>query len=119
MPRMPDISGYSFDELSRLIALANKRMNEIRGKRIRELQVEIDKLEAGPDGSAMRGGGKSARRRLGRTTTKKPAETAARSVPAQFRGPNGEEYSGRGAIPKWARSLGVNDRAGLEKYRIK
>lgn len=42
-----------------------------------------------------------------------------RKIAAQFRGPNGEEYSGRGAIPRWARDLGVCDRAGLEKYRIR
>jgi len=39
-------------------------------------------------------------------------------VAVQFRGPNGEEYSGRGAIPKWARDLGVSERAGLERFRV-
>ena len=44
MPKLPDVSGYSFDELSRLVSLATKRIDEIRGKRIRELQAELGRL---------------------------------------------------------------------------
>jgi DNA-binding protein H-NS len=40
------------------------------------------------------------------------------TVPAQFRGPNGEEWSGRGKSPKW---LAEADKAGRsrEEFRIK
>ena len=118
MPKIPDISGYSFDDLSRLVALATKRMDEIRGKRIKELRAELDKLGGGDVPSSP---GRSRRIAKGRTSSDNgPARRGSlgRKIPAQFRGPQGEEYSGRGAIPKWARELGVNDRSDLEKYRI-
>ena len=119
MPKIPDISGYSFDDLSRLVALATKRMDEIRGKRIKELRAELDKLGGGDVPSPP---GRSRRTAKGRTSSDNgPVRRSSlgRKVPAQFRGPQGEEYSGRGAIPKWARELGVSDRSDLEKYRIR
>ena len=113
MPKLPNLEGYSLDELNQLIASANKRMAELRGKRVKELQAELDRL--GSEGARSS--------RTARAPSRRPAQkraaTADRKVAAQFRGPNGEEYSGRGAIPRWARDLGVNDRAGLEKYRIR
>src|SRR4051812_25717944 len=119
MPKLPDVSGYSFDELSRLVALATKRMEEIRGKRIKELRAELDKLGGGDVSSSLRHRGKAvAGRKSNDQERSKRSDSANRKVPAQFRGPQGEEYSGRGAIPRWARELGVNDRADLEKYRI-
>ena len=55
MPKLPDLSGYSFDELSRLVASATKRIEEIRGKRIKELQAELGRLgEDGDSGAAKR-----------------------------------------------------------------
>jgi len=119
MPKLPDVSGYSFDELSRLVSLATKRMDEIRGKRIKELQAELGRLGADDDPAPRRGrtNGRSVET-TGRTA-RRGANGSGRKVAAQFRGPHGQEYSGRGAIPKWARELGVDDRAGLEKYRIR
>jgi hypothetical protein len=119
MPKLPDLSGYSFDDLSRLINLATKRVEEIRGKRIKELQAELGRL--GADGaSAPRGGRKNLQAGAPRasTTQSRAAKANGRKIATQFRGPDGQEYSGRGAIPRWARDLGVNDRADLEKYRI-
>ena len=55
MPKLPDVSGYSFDELSRLVSLATKRMDEIRGKRIKELQAELGRLGADGDPAPRRG----------------------------------------------------------------
>jgi|SRR4051794_7224252 DNA-binding protein H-NS len=119
MPRLPDLAGYSLDELTQLIASANKRAEELRGKRIKELQAELDRL--GGDGAASPRGSRSGARgssRDGRSTARR-ASTLGRKIAAQFRGPNGEEYSGRGAIPKWARDLGVSERSDLEKFRIR
>ena len=56
MPKLPDVSGYSFDELSRLVSLATKRMDEIRGKRIKELQAELGRLGAEGDPAPRRAG---------------------------------------------------------------
>jgi hypothetical protein len=47
------------------------------------------------------------------------AERGRSSPKPQYRGPNGEEFSGRGGIPRWAKELGIKDKAGLEPYRIK
>ncbi len=119
MPKLPDLSGYSFEELSRLVALATKRVGEIRGKRIKELQAELGKLEAdeGRKGPRLHRKSRQPRSSSG-LSVRKLGPTIERKIAAQFRGPNGEGYSGRGAIPRWARDLGVNDRAGLEKYRL-
>ncbi len=118
MPRLPDLAGYSFDELQTLVSKANKRLDEIRSKRIKELEAELTKL--GANGSASVSGRARGASQRGSESTGGPrrATNAGKSVPAQFRGPNGEEYSGRGAIPRWARDLGVEDRAGLEQFRI-
>ena len=45
-------------------------------------------------------------------TGRRRGNGSGRKVATHFRGPNGQEYSGRGAIPKWAKELGVDDRAG-------
>jgi DNA-binding protein H-NS len=119
MPRLPDLAGYSLDELTQLIVSANKRAEELRGKRIKELQAELDRL--GGDGADAPRSSRSGARgssRNGRSTARR-ASTLGRKIAAQFRGPNGEEYSGRGAIPKWARDLGVSERSDLEKFRIR
>jgi len=119
MPKLPDVSGYSFDELSKLVALATKRTEEIRGKRIKELQAELGRLDVGGDPALRRGRKKDQTSAPKGTAARNRAGGSGRKVATQFRGPNGEEYSGRGAIPKWARELGVSDRAGLEQYRIR
>src|SRR4051794_20770252 len=118
MPKLPDVSGYSFDELSKLVALATKRIEEIRGKRITELQAELGRLGIGGAPAPRRGRKKDQTSAPNGNAARNRAGGSGRKVAAQFRGPNGEEYSGRGAIPRWARNLGVDDRAGLEKYRI-
>ena len=42
MPKLPDVSGYSFDELSRLVSLATKRMgNEIWGSASRNCKLSL------------------------------------------------------------------------------
>src|SRR4051812_8342338 len=114
MPKLPDLSGHSFDELSKLVASATRRVEQIRGNRIEELQAELERL--GPRGGrrGSRLTGKSLHPRSSRRSAQKRAPAVDRKSAAQFRRPNGEEFSGRGAIPRWARDLGVSDRAGLE-----
>ena len=121
MPKLPDLSGYSLEDLSRLIAAASRRADEMRGKRIKELQAELYKLGSGEGAVTARGrAGRKPRQRPAADgeVSRKRAVGSARKVAVQFRGPNGEEYSGRGAIPKWARDLGVSERAGLERFRV-
>jgi hypothetical protein len=118
MPKLPDLSGYSFDELTSLVASATKRIEEIRGKRIKELQDELGRL--GADGTPARRRGRKNVPTSARNSrmAHNRAGVSGTKIAAQFRGPDGQEYSGRGAIPRWAKELGVNDRADLEKYRI-
>src|SRR4051812_20463799 len=105
-----DLCGYSFDELSRTIALATKKVEEFRGKRIKELQAEL-RLAANSRRRGSRLTGKSlyARSSSGRSAQKR-APAVERKIAAQFRGPSGEEYSGRGAIPRWAKNPGISER---------
>lgn len=37
----------------------------------------------------------------------------------QYRAPNGFEWSGRGAMPKVFKEMGITDKEALEQYRIK
>ena len=118
MPKLPDLSNYSLDDLSQLIAAANRKLQGLRGKQIKTLQAELDKLGSPKRSRNTRMGRKSSRAAPSDAkSTQEQVEPVGRKIAVQFRGPNGEEYSGRGAIPRWARALGVNDRAGLEKYR--
>ncbi|TPL94759.1 hypothetical protein [Mesorhizobium sp. B2-3-10] len=103
MAKLPDLSSLSLDELNALIAEATKLRDEKVQVRRAELLKELEALGGLPSG------GKS----------KPSAEGRTRSSPrVQFRGPNGEEYTNRGPLPKWARDLGIKDKAGLEKYRV-
>ena len=50
----------------------------------------------------------------------KRAEKGTRAAPrVAYRGPEGQEYSGRGRLPRWATDMGITDKAGLELYRVK
>ena len=98
MPKLPDVSGYSFDELSRLVSLATKD-GRIRGKRIKELQAELGRLGAEGDPAPRRGRTNVRSIEATARTARRRANGSGRKVAAQFRGPDGQEY-GRGAIPK-------------------
>jgi DNA-binding protein H-NS len=47
----------------------------------------------------------------------KPGEVRKAPTVAKYRGPNGEAYSGRGALPKWATDAGITTKEGMEKFR--
>lgn len=97
----PDLTSLSLDELNDLIAEATK----LRDARIEQKRAELLKELAQLDTLA----GKSV----------KPAASRSRASPkATHRSPSGDEWSGRGGIPRWAKDLGVTDKAGMEKYRI-
>ena len=119
MKKPLDISTYSFDQLSQLIGAAEKRAAQLRGKRVKELQTELSRLGSDHVGtSTSRSPQRSKTRGVAGSSSTRMKAVIGRKVAAQFRGPNGQEYSGRGAIPKWARDLGVQERGELEQYRI-
>lgn len=55
------------------------------------------------------------------TRTRAPKEEgdARLTVKPIYRSPDGFEWSGRGALPKVFKALGVTDKAGMEPYRIR
>ncbi len=119
MKKPLDISTYSFDQLSQLIGAAEKRAAQLRGKRVKELQTELSRFGSDHVGtSTSRSPQRSKTRGVAGSSSTRMKAVIGRKVAAQFRGPNGQEYSGRGAIPKWARDLGVQERGELEQYRI-
>src|SRR4051812_50055220 len=100
MPRLPDLAGYSLDELTQLIASANKRAEELRGKRIKELQAELDRL--GGDGAASPRGspsGAPGAARGGRAPGKRAPTFGGKNAPP-IPGPKGGGKLGGGAPPK-------------------
>lgn len=95
----PDLS--SLEELNDLIGEATK----LRDRKIGEKREELLKQLADLDALS----GKAA----------KPSPSRTRASPrATHRGPKGEEWTGRGGIPRWAKDLGVTEKADMEKYRI-
>lgn len=96
-----DLSGLSLEELSDLIEEATKlRATKVDAKR-QELQRQLAELDA-----------------IG-SPAKRPVSGARPSVSPTHRSPNGEEWSGRGAIPRWGRELGAKTKEDMEQFRIK
>lgn len=95
-----DLSGLTLDELNALIDEATKlrdqKVEEKRSALLKELQA-LDAISA-PKG---------------------PRERQRAAPQAVYRGPNGEEWSGRGGIPRSFKALGVETKEQMEKYRIK
>lgn len=98
-----DLSDLSLDELNRLIAEATKmrdrKIEEKRGELLKQL-ADLDALSGKPV---------------------KSASTQQGRAPARhdmFEGEEGEQWSGRGGIPRWAKEkYGVTDRVGMERFR--
>src|SRR4051812_49774336 len=99
MPKLPDVSGYSFDELSKLVALATKRTEEIRGKRIKELQAELGRLDVGGDPALRRGREKDQTSAPKGTAARNRAGGPSRKGATPVRRPHGGENPGRGGNP--------------------
>ena len=103
MAKSPEYDAMSIDELKAIQSAVQAALDAKVEARRAELMQELALLGGAPKPAA-----------------KPKADSDARAVVKPlYRGPNGEEYSGRGALPKWAKALGVEDRAGLEQYRIK
>ncbi len=49
----------------------------------------------------------------------RPGEARKVQSAPKYRGPNGEAYSGRGALPNWAKQAGVTTKEGMEQFRVK
>lgn len=87
-----DFKNLSIVELEKTIREAVSILNDKKDKRRAELLSELESLG-------------------------EPVKVKPKSKP-KFKGPNGESWSGRGALPSWAKTLGVSSREGMEPYRV-
>src|SRR4051812_9814470 len=85
MPRLPDLSGYTFDQLQTLIFAVNKKVDDIRGKRVKELQAELGELGFEGSAPASRTGRKRSQG-FRASTGQKRASHRSKSVPGSFEG---------------------------------
>src|SRR3954453_23010098 len=97
MPRLPNLAGYSFDELQTLLSAANKRMDEIRAKRVKEVQAELNMLGEDGGASVSRRGRKSATTRSGTRAAQKAS--IGRATPVQFEGRMARNIRGEALSP--------------------
>jgi DNA-binding protein H-NS len=96
-----------FDQMTvaDLVQLRDEIETALNGKiaiERKELQSKIDSLA-----NIERRGGKigSAGNSPERNTRRKPHALKGRKAPTKYRGPNGEEWSGRGLAPRWLVAL--------------
>lgn len=96
---LPSIENLSVEDLTRLIAAAEKARegkleqakadlrNEMRN-RAAELGIDLESL-------------------MGQRTSngRQKRSDAGQKLPVKFRGPNGETYTGRGPTPRWLKDL--------------
>lgn len=95
MKVVSDFKALKLTEMAEAYPLITEAFNQAKERRRQELEAEIRGWGFKP-GEAV----------------KKPAATP------KYRGPNGEPYSGRGALPKWATDAGVTTKEGMEQFRV-
>jgi len=100
-----DLDAMGIDELRAHITEAQEILDAKIGAKRAELLAELEALGGVPKSKPKPAAPRADDKRI--------------EVKPMYRGPNGESYSGRGAIPNWAKNLGVTDREGLEQFRIK
>lgn len=90
-----DFRALKLTEMAEAFPLIEEAFNQAKEKRRQDLEAEIRSWGFKP-GEAV----------------KKPAAAP------KYRGPNGEAYSGRGALPKWATDAGVTNKEEMERFRV-
>jgi len=106
------LDAMSAQELTALIEAAeNKRREKLEAAKqdlIEEFRARAAELGLSIDAllSPQRGRGES-----GSASGRKQRSDAGISRPAKFRGPNGEEWSGRGRLPRWLAALEAEGRS--------
>ncbi len=119
-----DLDRMMVQQLTTLIAAAEaKRQDKLEDARA-ALRIEMERRAAelgiAPDdlfsaaaqqAPAERAAGKNGRR------ARKPRDDTGAKRAAKYRGPNGEEWSGRGRTPKWFAALEAEGR-GREEFLI-
>ncbi len=112
MPAHHDLDNLTVQELTALIEAAqNKRTEKIAEaktallrefeEKAAQLGLTLDAVFPAPHASPIR----------------KPSKSGAAPVPAKYRSPNGEEWSGRGRTPKWLQAAEASGKT-RESFRI-
>lgn len=111
-------------EIKDQIAKLQKQAEEIRTKEFdKTVQEILDKMQAfgitvkDLQTATAQGRGKKGRAGKSGSPAKKAGKShvlAGKPVPAKYRGPNGETWSGRGLMPKWLASLVAQGRTKEE-----
>jgi DNA-binding protein H-NS len=119
-----DLDRMSVPQLTALIAAAEaKRRDKLEDAKA-ALRAEMERRAAelgmapgdlfsmpGQQAPAEQAAGKNGRR------TRKPRDDTGAKRAAKYRGPNGEEWSGRGRMPNWLAALEAEGR-GREEFLI-
>jgi DNA-binding protein H-NS len=95
------LSTYSFEELLEIKRNVDSEMDSRRAKEVENLRARITDTAQTLGVSIEELFGLPSSARNGRRRTKH----AKGKQPAKYRGPNGEEWSGRGPAPKWMKPL--------------
>ena len=101
-------TAMNFTEQAELLTTLTALHNTAKEAKRAELMAQLEALGGVP--------APAKRTRMPKEVAEGDARLVVKPI---YRGPNGEAYSGRGAMPKWAKALGITDKAGLEQYRIK
>jgi DNA-binding protein H-NS len=102
-----EYASMSIADLSALVDELTSLLNDKKEARRQELLAELETLR--PTGKPKPVKAASApTSEVSKRTPPKPA----------YRAPDGFEWSGRGAMPKAFKALGVTDKKQLEQYRI-
>ena len=120
-----DLDRMSVPQLTTLIAAAEaKRRDKLEDARA-ALRVELERqaaelgISAGDLFSAPGQQAPAEQRAVAKngTRARKPRDDIGAKRAAKYRGPNGEEWSGRGRMPNWLAALEAEDR-GREEFLI-
>lgn len=98
MAKLPDLTPFSMEELQEIRASADNRIGELTREKIAELQAKRAELDA----ELAKLGGKPGRA----TASTNIMTTRTRAKPAaKYRDGKGNEWTGRGATPRWLSEL--------------
>jgi DNA-binding protein H-NS len=119
-----DLDRMTVPQLTTLIAAAEAKRRDKLGDARAALRAEMERRAAelgisagdlfsaaGQQAPAEQAAGKNGRR------ARKPCDDIGAKRAAKYRGPNGEEWSGRGRTPKWLAALEAEGR-GREEFLI-
>ena len=113
-----DLDGMSVQDLTALIAAAEAKRTEKMDGAKAELIAEMEEKAASRgrslDKLMGRGGANTSAAASG---GRKPRKDAGALVPAKYRGPEGQEWSGRGRPPTWLVTL-EGEGKNREDFRI-